>query len=452
MKRSSLVTAVLAVLAFVPFFLSGRYLEESTTSQEISFLPVPPLQKDDVHAETSVPGREIRQEIFQLAKLTSSVDYMACCGLGHRMSKLVDAYYIARFRKFGLRVFFGFCNETTEIFHYFFGAQPLSELEGVTNQGWSFKINNEAPCFSRFSRTGNVSECQCPRDYIEQSDSFYTSLTKRFRFRSEIEDYAKRHHFHNHTVIGLHVRAGNGEKGDFENKNRGIQNRTQWIRSLSDTILNIAKGWVEEPPLLFIATDTASIVQDLRLQLSGHMNVVDYDQERMADGSGIAFGARGSNQLSGHECLLQWKNSLMDMMLLASTDVLIAGRPSSFTQSLPMSVVLSRNRRKIQHDAYCEVSPDATAHQCFDDLFDWCCRGSTKFHLQGIRGYEYRRIPAVDFQRGCKMEHHLHERPFGEYDSLMSPRNQQAKTAFLPYDWNLVQHGRLSSANRMENS
>lgn len=382
---------------------------------------------------------------IQQAKLKSTVDYLACCGLGHRMSKLVDAHYIAHVKNFGLRVFFGFCDQSTEVFHHFFGSQPLEELDRVTHQNWSFKINNEVPCFSRITRTGNESECKCPSDFLEQSGIFFSRLMQRFRSRQEVQTFGERHNFANHTVVGLHVRAGNGEQGDFAKKNRQISNASVWVQSLSSIIVNMSRTWIDKPPLLFIATDTASVVSGFRQTLSNKMSVVEYQQRRPAHGSGVIFGQAGANKkLEGPECLLQWKNSIMDMMLLATTDVVIAGRPSSFTQSLPMSIVLSRDQRKTPK-AYCEISIDANQFQCFETLSEWCCRGTTKFHLEGIRAYEYRRMPAMNFGTGCNMDHHLQERPASDDMQLISLSNQRLKSSFLPFDWDWIEFGKSRS-------
>ena len=38
------------------------------------------------------------------------------------------------------------------------------------------------------------------------------------------------------TVIGIHVRAGNGEGGDFERKGRTIQNPVEWVGSVCKLI------------------------------------------------------------------------------------------------------------------------------------------------------------------------------------------------------------------------
>jgi hypothetical protein len=48
-------------------------------------------------------------------------------------------------------------------------------------------------------------------------------LANRFRFRQRVDAFVERT-FANHTVLGMHIRAGNGETGDFTNKGCGISN------------------------------------------------------------------------------------------------------------------------------------------------------------------------------------------------------------------------------------
>jgi hypothetical protein len=421
------------------------------------------------------------------AKRLSSVEYFACCGTGHRMSKMVDAHYIAHRKNLGLRITWGWCaagnsnnhndhNNSTEVFYYFFGPQPLHELRNVTSKALALKINNESPCFVKFGRRGPggnttnnnnnettpTDDCPCPTDYMKESGTFYKGLRRRFRARGEIDLFRRQHSFANHTVIGLHVRAGNGEEGEFIRKNRGIHNTSAWVQSMSKMLVQLSsqddsssrtssrKNSPQSPPLLFIATDTASIVKEFRRELVGIMPVVDWEQERAAEGTGVVFGVFGSKVRSG--CLSNWKNSLMDMMLLSHADVVVAGRPSSFTQSLPMGIVLARGnnnhddddndidddasfRRKIRH-SYCEVNSAGTEYQCFEDFHDWCCRGRTDFHLGGIRKYEYRRMPRNMDE--CDLYDHLQRRPRNERQGLASPSNMQVKYAFLPYDWSRI--------------
>ena len=415
--------------------MSSAYIHQSVAHEH-----------DSLKSQMASFRQYVSPATLQRTSMKSSVDYTSCCGLGHRMSKMVDAYYISRVRNFGLRIFWGFCGETTEIFHHFFGPQPLEELESVTSMFWSLKINNESPCFRRIKRTGsNETDCPCPTTYLEESAKFYKGLVQRFREKSQVEGFRKRHDFDNHLVVGLHVRAGNGEVGDFVKKHRNIPDTQDWVKSISNTLVTLVKevSLTQEKilaPLLFIATDTGLIVTEFRESLKGKISVIEYEQERLAYGRGVSFGEMGGGtELGAEDCLSSWKNPLMDMMILASTDIVVAGRPSSVTQSLPMSVVLARStdQRRAQ-SPYCEISSDGSAYQCFDNARDWCCRGMTNFHLGGIRGYEFRRMPQPNFDAECNTSSLLIRRPGYSDDFAPTIRNQQARTSFLPYDWDWV--------------
>ena len=70
----------------------------------------------------------------------SSVDYHACCGLGHRLSRMSDANYVAQRLNFGLRSFWGFCGNL-EVFYYLFGPQRVNMLANVTDTGNYLRIS-----------------------------------------------------------------------------------------------------------------------------------------------------------------------------------------------------------------------------------------------------------------------------------------------------------------------
>jgi hypothetical protein len=42
-------------------------------------------------------------------------------------------------------------------------------------------------------------------------------------------DFMKKHKFEEHTVVGIHLRAGNGEKEHFEESGRGISNEMEFV-------------------------------------------------------------------------------------------------------------------------------------------------------------------------------------------------------------------------------
>ena len=415
-NRSYAIYAIFVVLL-------GHRIMLSWTASSYIFGPL------DRFLETTISTPRYSREHLEAikkAKNKSTVEYRACCGLGHRLSKMADAYHTARKNNFGFRVFWEFCDDKTESFHYFFGPQPLSELENVQDGREVIKISNEAHCMEKLLRNGNSSQCKCPADFIESSGVFFNSLVERFRFKDEVDVFRRNHRFDDHFVLGMHVRAGNGEKGDFSRKDRAIHNITSWVESMSTILLTISRNATDgRPPLLFLATDTASMVEIFRQALSGFMEVVVYEQERPPEGSGVIFGEHGSRKKLNLTTALceDWKSALMDMMVLTSSDVVISGRPSSFAQSLPMGVALSRN-----HSVYCEVARNGI-YRCYQTLQEWCCLGKSFIPV------EYRRVPLSD----CEIpREYIVERPKSESQRLPTPRDVRHMTTFLPYDWDHI--------------
>lgn len=363
------------------------------------------------------------------------------------MSKLVDAYYVAKQLELTVRVFFGFCGHQ-EVFSYLFGSFPLNEPQildkikasaeagNFTNPmpDMYMKLSNDVWGFEKMKRSGrsgysNTTTCPCLGAAGLRFDSdieLYSNLRdKRFRDRDKVDAF-RQNYFTGHTVIGLHVRAGNGEK-HFEMKNRAIQDIDQWCLSMSRLLISVSKTFKEtEPPLLFIASDTAKIISKLQTLLEGKMEVVDFEQSRLDHGQGVLFGATGDVHSIGDECKNGWLSSFTDMMLLSHADVLVAGRPSSFTQSLPMTLALStpKSERKVRK-SFCEVNPDATDLMCFEDLEDWCCSGNTSFSLQTIQNYDYRRMPPVggldidDYKKELKMRPRRRDTCIPELDRIV---------------------------------
>ena len=371
-----------------------------------------------------------------MAQYMSSVDFFATSGLGHRMNEMGDANVVAKMRGFGLRIYWGTCprksQKPIEVFEFFFGPQPLNELVNVRSYGQALKIVNEPEGFVPLNRTGFnlTSSCPCSNRIIEIHNQFYTSLRdERFRFRQEVQDFVHQH-FDNHTVIGLHVRAGNGEKGNFAEEGRAIPDLTGWVQNVAQHLKKLSEDF-PNPPRLFVATDTPTIITSLRKELEhSKIDVLDYGQVRPPEGSGVIFNERGQNMM--HDaCVVHWKNALMDMMILSHVDVLIAGRSSSFTQSLPLTVALSKpmSQRQIPY-TYCEMNPSGSATQCYQDFREWCCTGKTSFHLEGIRGSEFKRIPyRLDRVNFSVRKRTTHPKP--------SLATCFAHTiCFLPYHWN----------------
>lgn len=400
-----------------------------------------------IRRNTTTTGRHQGKNHRSLI-LTSTVDYFSCCGAGHRLSKLVDAHYMAnRYLKFGLRVFFGFCGKQ-EVFSWLFNTSQVADYD-VFSQGLQLQVKNDVPGFERLTRKGPDFPCGCPEERWPDDVEFYSELRERFRAKGRVQTFLSQQlAIEQHTVIGMHVRAGNGESGDFERKKRGITD-PQWAASMAKQLIQLSQGWTK-PPLVFLATDTATIEITFRELLQSHMKVVTWKQERPIQGQGVLFGENYHNSFNvsngNSDCLNGWEDAFSDMIVLSHTDVVVAARPSSFTQSLPMTLVLStpKESRKVRRP-YCEVNPSATEVQCFEDLNDWCCNGTTSFSLEGIQRYEYRKMPNADYLKSKELESKIRARPRFERECIPTPRyaQRQCLPHMMPDEHTVEEAGRM---------
>jgi hypothetical protein len=398
----------------------------------------PPEQPVDTKILTTLNSTVIARPLaptnasLAWARELSSVDYRTCCGLGHRMSKMSDAYYVASKLGFGLRGYWGDCNGT-EIFNFMFGPQPPDELSNVTNRSNYLRINNEVPGFSLIVRDGsnesNFDTCACSLSKSVSDVSFYSGLRRRFFARNKVEEFRKTHDWNNPDVlvIGMHARTGNGEMGDFASRGRTIPDLDSWMASLSKLLLQLTTtlAWGNRTVELFIATDTPSVVPGMRSLLKDHITVATYEQSLPQAGQGVLFGEHGKVAAEADLCRDGWENSFIDMSLLSYADLVVAARPSSFVQSMPMSLAISRPlpNRKV-NQTYCEVNGNATEFQCFASIQEWCCNGRTAFALAGIQNYDYLNVPVRDF-------HEEMSRITARPQSGCSPDSD-----CFPYDWN----------------
>ncbi len=347
-----------------------------TAATPISILP-PPILATDIANEIHDSYMHATNDAgIPLANL-SSVDYNACCGLGHRLIRMANAAWIAKRLNLGLHTFWGYCgNPDTEIFQHLFGVQTKQDLENVTSTNQYVKYYNEVPGFQKLQRYGRIFNhtCPCQEEQIQAHYDFYEDLRNRFRYKQQVDEFVKTT-FSNFTVLGLHVRAGNGETGDFVKKNRGIPEINRWVKQASKRIkehVQRQQDW-KDPPLLYIATDTPSLIEKFRRELQGSMPVIEFPQERQEEGQGVFFGEGGKHaNLDDYKCIRQWENAVADMILLSHSNVLIAGRISSFVQSMPMSLVFGRKNQKVK-EPNCELNLDASDMICSSTYLEWCC-------------------------------------------------------------------------------
>eukprot|EP00980_Cylindrotheca_fusiformis_P012555 scaffold3084_cov144-Cylindrotheca_fusiformis.AAC.3 len=355
----------------------------------------------------------------------SSVDYYACCGLGHRLVRMSLAAYVAKKRNYTLRCFWGWCGEQhpIEVFSYLFRPYLASEVSHVQSRGLLLPFYNEVSGFKALFREpkANKSECSCQEQKIESDLELYTSLRERFRNKDFVDSFVQ-DNFVGAVAIGLHVRAGNGEGGDFERKGRSIENPRDWVRNVCILIQNFlkSKNDLSKPPILYIATDTPSMIDIFRVEMIPYnIKVLDLPQQRNQDGQGVLFGEANRVNNKGDEaddystCLKGWTDTLTDMFILSYADVVIAGKPSSFSQTAPMSLAFGRKERKIG-TPYCEVVSQSKPQEisgvthwievsptlkCYRSYIDWCCNYSTWIKFKKTGPNNHTKITSKEFVR-----------------------------------------------------
>jgi len=251
------------------------------------------------------------------------------------------------------------------------------------------------------SATNNRHDYNSILDKLMNSDvDFYHRLVNNYRFRSELRDFQFRHKWKERPlVVGLHLRAGNGESSHFVESGRAADDESVLIYRLVQLINliviretnrlqehNLIRRNLEQhqqeqqdknkqydniPPLLFIATDTAhllpliekaTVVAEAENEDYGRISanamyfrpnittkhqetslrpeIITWPQHRLPRNAGVGFDALKGK---GDSCLNGWKAAISDALLLSEVDVLIAAKRSTFTQSLPMTLGFDRN-------------------------------------------------------------------------------------------------------------
>jgi hypothetical protein len=408
---------------------------------EVNAAPPPPKlgarekKHDEVAGERNVTVQH--RPKLPITKLI----HVAKFGAGHRLCRTSTAWHLAkRFNLTHIKFQWKTCDAKTSvgppIFPYLFG-----------NDTWEIESNAGKPVYYgkevlvRNDVYGYVSGQALKNHFIplssryRQSDGpfleklasdkeLYQLLESRYMFRSAVLEFMQQHDFDNHFVIGLHLRAGNGEQAHFVESGRGIANETEFVTNLADSIghfiQSIRKTHPErlesKPPLIFLATDTAYLVNSFtnRMTKEFGVNTILFPQLRLKKNQGVTFSAL---QGSGETCLQGWQAMFNDMFLLSHANVLIAAQKSTFTQSLPMSLVFDRFRKEAGPH-FCEVSMNATHMTCYQDLATWLFRDyevrmfsySTDGHIETVLHKLVVLLPDVKFPKDlADLEHFLHK-------------------------------------------
>ena len=342
-------------------------------------------------------------------------------GFGHRMSKLSAAIHLVASTKFHryiplVQVQWGICpggiefvnDSAVDIFAYLFNSTEIEISSIESNSGTADNpldpvramdgkvlwIRNDVAGYyagQSYKNAGlslNYSlASKVFHDKLRWDHALYKHLflSKRFIGFYEIQQYQKQHRWDSFFVMGVHVRAGNGEQNHFTSAQRNVfLQQPAVIHSIAQSIrqlYNAMKKQYSQPmkmkaPLVFLATDTEYYIDALRQELSSFCDVIVYHhQPRVPSGHGVSYETNWTHS-DPQTCLQGWHGAAMDMMLLSLSDVLVATSRSTFTQIVPASIIF--HRASDHAWKYCEMdlfsSSTSTGMTCFRDQSSWLFR------------------------------------------------------------------------------
>ncbi|GAX10639.1 hypothetical protein FisN_14Lh146 [Fistulifera solaris] len=319
--------------------------------------------------------------------------YVAQFGLGHRLSKLSAAYHLTQTLDLPvMELHGGSCQTAIDVFAFLFGTHRLILRTTPTSRkdyrNRQILVRNDVAGYAAGQSYKNA-RVEIPQHY--RTDNKNNPWKKKLRFdrilfQELLDRFMKRtalpllQQFDRHTVIGLHVREGNGEEDHFAASGRGIGNTTTFVNDLCYLLRKYtAEQQWSRPALLFLATDTERVIpmvqtacHDAASEYPG-IPVVWLPQNRPAQGVSYQAWDRGE------PCFQGWQSSMMDMALLAHADVLVAGMRSTFTQILPRALVMGRG------NSFCEVHETGRTMTCWDEEESWLFRNlpaSTTYSLE----------------------------------------------------------------------
>lgn len=303
-----------------------------------------------------------------------------------------------------------------DLWEHLFGSQAAG-LEGRVSSdraGQHLTISNEVPGYKPYA-TRKVRESVLARSLLASNMEFYRALRNRFiakhcdLFRpfvtsDEGRKYSDRSKY---IVIGLHIRAGNGEVGEFVEKNRVIENFNDWIRQLVPIIVRYIEKELlsarhgergEKEPLIFVATDSPITIELIRQLFATHDIAVISNSHNLDDTAGPSY------LIKDKRCLKAWELQMIDMVLLSLSDVIVAGRYSSFTQTMPLTLLFSDRRSNtiVGDYPYCELEGDATSMSCFRTYQGWVARKRRQnpqrlvYNSKGVVEGDYQNTSLVD--------------------------------------------------------
>ena len=255
-------------------------------------------------------------------------------------------------------------------------------------------LNNQVRGYNKFRKENNFWG-------KDQSDyQFYEQLMLMFSHEhaSTIRAAMDHTNFTKHTVFGLHIRAGNGEKGDFEHKLRGMHHIDQWLAYTMLLFCSYKEEhphfFYEKPLMIFVGTDTPSVILKLQSvsEETCQIPVTSAPQVYPEDGSGVTYDTFATaDEEKFYHCLNGWRDMFLDMYMFTQCNTVVAGTYSSFTQSAPLSYVMHKAKLHSHHlekttsslgggghpHYFCEMGKTGQRMDCYDTLGSWMVSKTT---------------------------------------------------------------------------
>jgi len=208
------------------------------------------------------------------------------------------------------------------------------------------------------------------------------------KHRKRIDEINEKTRFSNHTVFALHIRTGNGERGDFEMKQRGIANLEQWMEKVIELLCDYQEKnsplFVKKPLMIFVGTDTGSVVPKLQNTSSSRCQIpiVSASQAYPEEGGSVSFLQKYDDN---EKCLQGWVDMFMDMYFFTKANTVVTGSYSSFTQAAPMSFVMHRAKmndmlKNTHPHLFCELNQLGDRMDCYEDIKNWLLRRKEPKH------------------------------------------------------------------------
>ena len=419
------------------------------------------IHRNDMYSNGRAASLSVPTDNATTISTTGSVSqqnqllYTGSFGIGHRMNKLSCLYHMLLANKSRsefykhvsvIKIEWGTCPTTSatqdksniDIFEYLFASQYIdmfhvhdlyygthsqgdntlnSSILGKTTRADNQKkdlnligtktlwIRNDVAGYyagqsyknAQIRLTHNIVRDFLGTKLLSDNQLFRYLIEHRFIGYNHVQQYKIEHEWDKHYVMGVHIRAGNGEQNHFvqSGRNMGLgdvgehtRHDERIVQSIARSIQHLYSNAKREqsisvkPPLVFLATDTEHYIKALTKALKSYnIPLITFnEQPRIPKGMGVSYDNAIYLQQSNISCYQSWYGSMIDMTLLSESSTVIATTRSTFTQILPNSIVFHRAGSKNSYK-YCEM--DLTSNQnntkvtCFRSQTSWLLRNNS---------------------------------------------------------------------------